>query len=340
VRERLRPQAKSIFSAQSLTTIHHFSLVKSDQVICPLETMLMNNSLTRLPSLTVLATLALLAAYGAEARAADAAMKAEARPASKARPTISDGQRALAMWEVQKLMSKHEFLHAAIQNEYELEHLWVDASGPYAKSATFGSPAWVMNGLDTIKRAYGRATEDSKAKALEAVSKIDPNIKNIPENLGAGSEWVMHTSTTPVIEVAGDGKTAKGVWFSPGMGLMPSIDGTSVKVRGTFFWEKYGGDFVKEHGQWRIWHLQMAYDYTPGLDEHMTENLGRQGEPAAASDGAKGAGREAGERMGGALPEGFTKPKFSYPAYNYDRVPTIYPKLPEPYYTFSETFSY
>jgi len=255
------------------------------------------------------------------------------------RHTIPDGERALDMWEVQKLMSRHEYMHAAIQNEYELEHFWVEADGPYAKSATFASPGWVMNGLDTIKRAYGGATEQSKAKALEALSKIDPDLKNIPENMGAGSEWVMHTSTTPVIEVAGDGKTAKGVWYSPGMGLMPAVDGSSVKVRATFFWEKYGGDFVKEHGQWRIWHLQMAYDFTPGLDEKMTEKLGRKGEAAPASD-ANGPGREAGERMGGALPEGFTKPKYSYPAYSYDRVPVIYPKLPEPYYTFSETFSY
>lgn len=279
-------------------------------------------------------------ATGAAREAGAAGTKAAGAKATAARHVISDGERALDMWEVQKLMSKHEYLHAAIQNEYELEHLWVEANGPYAKTATFASPAWVMNGLDTIKRAYGGATEESKAKALEALSQIDPDVKNSPENLGAGSEWVMHTSTTPVIEVAGDGKTAKGVWYSPGMGLMPAIDGTSVKVRATFFWEKYGGDFVKENGHWRIWHLQMAYDYTPPLDEKMTENLGRKGEPAAAAAGPGGPAREAGERMGGTMPEGFTKPAHSYQNYRYDRVPEVYPKLPEPYYTFSETFSY
>ncbi len=291
----------------------------------------MGKSLGSMGGVVVLVAAALAAAPTAGAREAHAGAK---------RTVISDGERALDMWEVQKLMSKHEYLHAAIQNEYELEHLWVEANGPYAKTATFASPAWVMNGLDTIKRAYGGATEQAKVKALEALSAIDPEVKNEPGNLGAGSEWVMHTSTTPVIEVAGDGKTAKGVWYSPGMGLMPAIDGSSVKVRATFFWEKYGGDFVKENGQWRIWHLQMAYDYTPSLDEKMTENLGRKGEPAPATAGAGGPAREAGERMGGALPEGFTKPKYSYPAYRYDRVPVVYPKLPEPYYTFSETFSY
>jgi hypothetical protein len=293
----------------------------------------MKNSTYTFSGAALLAALSLLSACGGGGSHAVGAS------AGNQRPMISDGERALAMWEIQKLMSRHEYLHAAIQNEYELEHYWVDARGEFAKTATFASPAWVMNGIDTVKRAYGGATEQSKVRALEALSKIDPTVKNVPENLGAGSEWVMHSSTTPVIEIAGDGKTAKGVWYSPGMGLMPAIDGSSVKVRATFFWEKYGGDFVKENGQWKIWHLQMAYDFTPGLDEKLTENLGKKGQAAPAT-GGKDPFREAGERLGAAMPEGFTKPQFSYPAYRYDRVPVVYPKLPEPYYTFKETFSY
>ena len=50
-------------------------------------------------------------------------------------------------------------------------------------------------------------------------------------------------------------------------------------------------------------------------------------------------GREAGERSD-AMPAGFTKPLYSYPAYTPRRPGIIYPQLPQPYYTFSETFNY
>jgi hypothetical protein len=50
--------------------------------------------------------------------------------------------------------------------------------------------------------------------------------------------------------------------------------------------------------------------------------------------------REAGERMGGAMPPGFQQPVYSYPSWSPKRAGLIYPRLPEPYYTFSETFSY
>jgi hypothetical protein len=44
--------------------------------------------------------------------------------------------------------------------------------------------------------------------------------------------------------------------------------------------------------------------------------------------------------MAQSLPPGFRKPTYSYPIWNPLRPGLIYPRLPEPYYTFSETFSY
>ena len=70
-------------------------------------------------------------------------------------------------------------------------------------------------GKAAVKKYYGQANQDNKVKELEQISKIYPEVKNLPENLGAGHEWAMHTLTTPIIEIAGDGKTAKAVWYSP-----------------------------------------------------------------------------------------------------------------------------
>ena len=300
---------------------------------------------------------------------------------AKNRKTISDAERALAMWEVQNVMSKHAYYHAAGMHLEELANIWVDEKGPNSDTATFASPGWIMHGIIGVKKFYGQGNQDNKVKELEQVSKLYPEIKNIPENLGVGHEYAMHTQTTAIIEVAGDGKTAKGVWYSPGIGLSARINGTNVSYGGTFFWEKYGADFMKENGVWKIWHCQMWYDWTPSFPESMTSSIGGgmgggapaaggqaqggqggapggappaggQGAPGGAPGGQGGdkasAGAvEAGEKMQGqadissAKPGDMTaNPYNKYQSYSVKRVPTIAPRFPEPYYTFSETFNY
>lgn len=73
--------------------------------------------------------------------------------------------------------------------------------------------------------------------------------------VGVGNLCFMHTLATPIIEVAGNGMTAKAVWCSPGFE-------TGVNLpRGDFnswCWGKYGMDFIKnpDTGEWRIWHMK------------------------------------------------------------------------------------
>jgi hypothetical protein len=49
----------------------------------------------------------------------------------------------------------------------------------------------------------------------------------------------------PVIEIAGDGQTARGVWESPA-------------VVGGSAWQRYGVDFIRTNAGWKIWHLRAA----------------------------------------------------------------------------------
>jgi hypothetical protein len=58
-----------------------------------------------------------------------------------------------------------------------------------------------------------------------------------------------HTLTTPIIEVAGDGRTAQGLWISPGH---ETVNGTAY-----WAWCKYAVDFKKLAGVWKIWHLKV-----------------------------------------------------------------------------------
>lgn len=270
--------------------------------------------------------------------------------ASGKRPTITDGEWAKATIQIQNLMSKHEYYHAASFNLQEVEDLWVAEDGPNAKTAAFFSPSWVMQGIPTIKAAYGEGHAADVQTAFKALQEAYPELSDIdPAKADIGGEFAMHTSTTPIIEIAGDGQTAKGYWYSPGVGLVPHANGKSVTVGSIFFWEKYAGDFIKENGEWKIWHLGMSYDFTPAFPESMTANLGNgvEPEPVAGGPGEGGAppqqdNREKGEKMtaeeiaaGGMLPQ-----PYPYDSWTPTRKNVIDPIFPEPYYTFSETFSY
>jgi hypothetical protein len=60
----------------------------------------------------------------------------------------------------------------------------------------------------------------------------------------------MHGMTTPIIEVAADGKTARGLWLMIGAesGGMPGKPTEANWAAGQF-----AMDFIKENGEWKIW---------------------------------------------------------------------------------------
>jgi hypothetical protein len=86
----------------------------------------------------------------------------------------------------------------------------------------------------------------------ESVQRLYTDVHNYLEKERTDPRGTMmqHTLTTPVIEVAGDGKTAKGVWISPGHETQRIGD----DLQAYWCWVYYGVDFVKEDGEWKIWH--------------------------------------------------------------------------------------
>lgn len=130
----------------------------------------------------------------------------------------------------------------------------------------------------------------------------------------------MHAMLTPVIEIAADGQTAKGVWDSFG----PNIaNGSEI---GDWLWLKYGVDFVKEDGQWKIWHLQAYAIFSTPYDKSITQSAKERG---GASDRA---GRP------GPPDASWTGPKDMW-VYDGKTAPRG-PKIPEPYCTFDPKDSY
>lgn len=231
---------------------------------------------------------------------------------------LTSGERALAMLEVQNTMSKHAYYHAAGKHAEEMNDIWVSKNGPYAKTTKWTNPMGVWEGWDQVYAFYAQTKLDAAQSALDVISGIYPEVKNIPANLGIGTEWAIHMQTTAIIEIAGDGKTAKGIWYSPGNANSAVIkdDGTIGKS-GMWFMEKYGADFVKENGRWKLWHIQMYYDNTPESWGDTGQTIGMPASPSPSYENPD-----------------------PYQAWTPTTLQRIQPQFPEPYYTFSETFSY
>jgi hypothetical protein len=252
----------------------------------------------------------------------------------KKKPTISAGERAQATWDVQNVMSKHAYYYQVNQHCEEIADIWVKAGGPNDKTATWTSQFGVEVGIAQINLNYCDANNADLKKKLEDVSKTYPAIKDTQENIGIGASYAMHTNLTPVIEVAGDGKTAKGIWYSLGLGIGSHIDANGKATIGAGWRpEKYAVDFVKEGDRWKIWHLVNLFEPGP-MDTEFSG--GKSSKPLGARGTLPGEKPPTDE----GIVHYITRTAPDFYVWNPLAKAKIYPKFPEPYYTFSETFSY
>jgi hypothetical protein len=186
--------------------------------------------------------------------------------------------RLQAVNEIQNLMGRYEAIHMGeyVQKTWELyarhtPNTWMDV-------ADWG----IFVGIDSIKRSWTQGT----IGVVGPVTPGDPGSSKQPQGAqtgpppgagqtgasnqpqGLGKNLAEHPLTTPVIQVAKDGKTAKALWWSPGM------------ERGGWAYGKYAVDFVKEDGEWRIWHLKWFRIFITPFNQSYTESK----DPVAAGD--------------------------------------------------------
>src|SRR3954453_5875822 len=142
--------------------------------------------------------------------------------------------------EVENLFNRYMYLHNAFQDEQII-------------------PLWVEPGTPGISARY---TNAGRYTTWESVTRYH---RGRPAPVG---KLILHATTTPVIEVAGDGETAKGVWIMAGTesGLTdvevakasPDFMYSPGEVQGKkvwahWVWCKYAIDFLRQDGEWRIW---------------------------------------------------------------------------------------
>jgi hypothetical protein len=260
------------------------------------------------------------------------------------RATIPAGERALAILEVQNTFSKHVYYHSASRHVDELADIWVKEEGPHAATASWTSNSGIIEGMAQIRKFYGENLTEHLKMLLAKTSKIIPEIKNVPENLGVGFGYEMNFLTTPVIEIAGDGKTAKGLWYSPGVNTVGSVtESGKTNMSGEWRMTKYGVDFVKEDGKWKIWHISICLDNPlPGWSykdgQAVYEPVAHT--VAVAHSGSAPSGAVEGHPSSATSGISLKPNPDPYKTWSPVRTQKIQPKLPEPYYTFNETFSY
>jgi hypothetical protein len=196
-------------------------------------------------------------------------------------------ERLQAYVEIQNLVGKYEVIHTPSTERQSPQLFALKQPDVSVEIAMWGK----FIGPDQVRNMYGEANEG----------------KPMP---GAMFE---HHLCTPIIQVAGDGKTAKGLWFSPGHETTPDENG---KLVAHWCWGKFGADFIKEDGQWKIWHYHWYDTFMVPYDKSWVEW------PQPAMDSI--------ERH-----PGFTSdmPPTSRSTYFPDQVRRPIPEYPEPYET-------
>lgn len=177
-----------------------------------------------------------------------------------------------------------------------------------------------------------QAVKDYFDAVCQATMKKSKCLQKIfPEQLGKLSDEELYGvgpfKAEPLnscyIQIAEDMQTGKAIWMIEG-----SI--TDITTRGpitNWAWGYYCADFIKEDGQMKLWHvLRLEDTHCPnGINWGMPENPYPELPEFAELADIK-------------LPEP-THPQKVYEHYSADRRNMV-PRIPEPYKTFADTFSY
>lgn len=234
-------------------------------------------------------------------------------------------QRALAYGEIQNIMAAHTYCYEAQKQHYEIENFWSKRDDISYGPQNVGREA-VIN--------YFVKTNDAAHKAkLKRMSELFPDeVKNIPENEGIG-DMVVHLATTPYIEVAGDCKTAKGLWYVPSVNVEINQNGEPVPVT---IWEKCEVDFIKEDGKWKIWHFTQWVQFAAALDKSLVDGSFQLSRPFFSPQPLEG--QEAGQQPA-QQPKSAGQAKNRDQVYSTKRVADWRPDLPRPYDTWDDLTS-
>ncbi len=138
--------------------------------------------------------------------------------------------------EIKKIANKRVYYMINEWREEELKQLWVGAP-EYQKTASFGRNTGFYTGMDEIRSYY-----------------VEKHAEDLGDGIGTINAFPVSTG---LVELAGDGKTARGLWYCIGQSTSKKKDGSICPM---WITGKVAMDFVKEGEDWKIWHIMESND--------------------------------------------------------------------------------
>jgi hypothetical protein len=223
--------------------------------------------------------------------------------------------------EIQNVFSMHEYYHAVGRHGDEIDAIWATKTPGLAMEEAVLGGRYV--GLEAVRAYYVDWFDEHFFGVMrQAMHEMYPDVDPGPETGPPFGVRILHTLTTPVIEVAEDRQTAKAIWISPGYIAAP----VGNKLQALWHWDRYAIDFAREADGWKIWHLWVGKDFSTPYEHSWVDDYF--------------AGPNIDLRKIPGFPEPNAPSVISYEGYNPFTHAQFVPQPPAPYRTFSETFSY
>lgn len=204
-------------------------------------------------------------------------------------------------------------------------------------------PLWVKKGTPDVRAQY---SNNGVYTNWDNIMSYHAQRPNPPGKL------IYHFIASPIIEVAADGQTAKGMWLMAGLesgltspeaakGAPSFMYEKNVKINGKKVWMhniyvKYGIDFLKQDGQWKIWHFH-CFEVARAPYGMGWIPFAAAAQDSPFSDDLMYFGEDGRPVM---MPKPDGPATIRHNPYRTDKGQTLDLQPPVPYRTFSETFAY
>jgi hypothetical protein len=215
--------------------------------------------------------------------------------------------------QIMNLMSAH--VHCCLNQDFaqELAQYWSKRDDIiYAN----GDLAYV--GQAAVRRYY---VEHHLELAKEARQLLQAQGKPVPEGEKIPGYKNMNLIGTPYVEIAEDGQTAQGIWMAHSFNGQLDENG-DLQTQGVL--SRYAADFIREDGQWKIWHRRNYADVVFAEDPAVMMG------PPPTKDG-----KPPKPMVVNPKPTTITRIQVPTEQYQPTAIPTGSPALPQPYETWT-----
>lgn len=152
--------------------------------------------------------------------------------------------------QVVNAQASHNWGYYQHLHKDELDQYWAQTVDnivyAHGREAFYGRKSTYQYYIETPKKMCA----NGRANALKNYGlQVDP-----PEGPGYR---VHNVISSPVVEIAGDGQTAQGIWMAHTFMSQMDSDGSASP---SFGLAKYGDEFYQENGTWKMWHRRDYVD--------------------------------------------------------------------------------